>query len=115
MMTSIEKLAQVVADMREKAIIPPCHFLGATRLVCDECEPSPALDAVREQADKMLAQCRALCCEYNNLRSLVGVLEHERGIENPRFYAGKINTTGEPVRCKQREMMKRPENETSKA
>lgn len=106
-MTPIEKLAIAVADMRGRHR-PICHFLTAVRLVADECEPSPALDAVREQADKMLAQCRTFCCEYDNLRSLVGQLEYMEGVKEPRFWMGEINTTGEPEKCRQAEMLKPP-------
>lgn len=99
-MTSVEKLAIAVAKMRE-GLRPACHFLVAIRLVVDECEPSPALNAVREQVDKMLAQHRALCCEYDNLRSLVAQLEYAEGVKEPRFWIGEINTTGEPEKCSQ--------------
>lgn len=107
MTSPIEKLTQVVAAMRA-AEISTCPYLVATRLVIDECEPSPALDAVREQVDKMLAQVRGVCVSYDNLRSLIGTLERERGVEKPWFYVAPLNETSEPRKCKQCGMMKRP-------
>ncbi len=107
-MNPIEKLAVAVQCMRDKQVLhPPCHFLGVIRLVAEgECCPSPARNAILKQADKMLAQCRALCCEYDNLRSLVGTLEREQGVKDPRFWIGEINRTCEPHRCTQRVTMK---------
>jgi len=103
---STEKLAQAVSGMRG-SLPPTCLEMvtqasRAIRLAVDEFGSSPALDAVQKQADKVLAQVRALCCEYNNLRALMARLEREQGIESPRFWCGEINTTGEPTKCKQR-------------
>ena len=106
-MTPIGKLAIAVADMRGRHR-PICHFLTAVRLVVNECEPSPALEVVKEQVEKMLAQCRAFCCEYDNLRSLMGQLERTSGVKEPRFWIGEINKTGEPVHCRQNVTLRRP-------
>jgi len=107
-MNGLGKLTIAVADMRGKSHRRNCHWLAAIRLVAEgECEPSLARDAVLEQVDKMLAMCRAFCCEYDNLRVLTARLEREQGVKVPRFWCGKINKTGDPKKCRQCEALTR--------
>ncbi len=98
-MTSIEKLTIVVQGMWGKNI-SWCHHLGAALLVIEkECKPSPALDAVKEQVEKVQSLCREMCVGYDNLRALMGRLEQEQGIKEPRFRCGKIKDSGGPAKC----------------
>ena len=64
-------------------------------------------EAVRLQVETMLRMCRNLCCAYDNLKALTGRLEREQGVEAPQFWCGEINTTGEPEKCRQCEILSR--------
>jgi len=84
-MNPVEKLSMVVKSMHG-GTPSYCNHLGALMLVIDrECEPSPELDALREQVQKMRVQTRELCGSYDVLRSLTGALELSSCVE-PQFY-----------------------------
>lgn len=86
-MNSTEKLVIVVTDMWGKNT-PWCHSLGALYLVADnECESSPEVEALKEHLRHMHGQVKDLCHSYDKLRSMVGAIELEQGVESPRFYA----------------------------
>ena len=98
-MTPTEKLAIAVQSMWGKNT-SWCHHLEALLLVIEnECESSPALDDVKKQVEKMQSLCRKMCVGYDNLRAFMARLEHEQGIEEPRFWPGEINESDMPVRC----------------
>ena len=98
-MNPTEKLAIAVKSMWGKNT-PWCHHLGALRLVAEnECEPSPALDAVKAQVELIQALCRKMCVGYDNLRAEMGRLEKEQGIEKPRFWCGPLNQSDIPTKC----------------
>jgi len=64
-----------------------------------------AKEAMKKQVEEMLRLCRNLCCGYDNLKALVGRLEAEAGVAEPQFYAGPLNKTGDPVKCRQCERL----------
>ena len=84
---------------------PSCHHTAALFHVAREYPPSPAMDAVKAQVDKMLANEREWCVLFDNLRSLVGAWEREQGAEKPAFYEGEINATDKPTKCRHAEML----------
>ena len=85
-MNSTEKLAIAVPTMRE-GLMQWCHHLVAIHTVATrECESSPALDDVIHHVEQMHHQVKMMCGSYDKLRSLVGALEQEQGVEKPRFY-----------------------------
>lgn len=103
-MTSIERLTTLVGDIKP-LLKPTCQWLCALTVVLQEQPETPTTAALRKQVEKMLAQCRALCCEYDNLRSLTGRLEKEQRVEDPKFWEGEINLTCEPGKCRQRKII----------
>jgi len=88
---------------------PLCHHTGALYHVAREYPPSPAMDAMKDQIDKMLVSEREWCVLFDNLRSLVGAWEREQGVEQPVFYEGEINGTACPMKCGHAEMLAGPE------
>ena len=98
-MNSTEKLSAAVQSMRKEST-PWCHHLGAIRLVIEkECESSEALADVKAQIEKMQSLCRQMCVGYDNLRALMGRLEREQGIGEPRFWPGEIKESGQLAKC----------------
>lgn len=86
-MTPTEKLAMAVPVMRE-SLMMWCGHLNAVHIVgADEHAPSPALDEVLKHVAEMHTKVKEMCGLYDNLRSLVGTLEHEQGVKKPIFHA----------------------------
>lgn len=90
MMTPTEKLSMAVPVMRD-SLMMWCGHLNAIHLVgSNEHAPSPALDDVMEHVAAMHEKIKGVCSAYDRLRSLVGELEKEQGIESPRFYVDQL-------------------------
>lgn len=92
-MNSTEKLAMAVPNMRS-SLMMWCGHLNAIHIVAsNECEPSPARDALLSHIEETHNKVKAMCSAYDTLRSLVGALELEQDVR-PRFYvdehAGKV-------------------------
>ncbi len=103
-----DRLTTIVKALREP-IGAGCPMLHGVYSVAREYPASPAGEAVKAQVDKMLTAQRSLCADYDNLRSLTATWEREQGVEKPVFYEGEINETGCGRKCRQAEMLKRPE------
>lgn len=85
-MTSTAKLAMTIPDMRERFMFWCHHLTALHRVALTECVPSRALEAVTDQVERMHVQVKAMCGAYDLLRSLMGALEREQGVKEPRFY-----------------------------
>ena len=92
----MKRLTDITAQIRTP-IVRSCHFIETTLLVLDEYPSSPALEEVRATLHRMADAQRVICREYNNLRSLTGTLERERGVSEPRFYVGELRESGLPI------------------
>ena len=93
-MNPTKKLAMAVPSMRG-SLMEWCGHLNAIHIVgANEHPASPALDEVLAHVREMHDKVKGMCGAYDRLRSLVGELEKEQGIESPRFYtdeqAGKV-------------------------
>jgi len=98
-MNPTEKIAVAVKDMWGDNT-KWCATLNILNIVAiGEHPPSPALDAVMDQIKAMQISMREMCGEYDKLRSMVGALELERGIENPKFYVDDKAGTVHKCRC----------------
>ena len=102
-MNAVEKLVVVVKDMRKKQVFePPCRWLGGARLVLEELPVDhPQRQFLVKRIENMLALCRAICREFNNLRSETARLAKSAGVDARGLTIGPMQEKGNPPKCEQ--------------
>jgi len=88
-MNMTEKLAMAIPVMRAPLCSWCQHLLILDHVAKHECENSPALQTVIKHLAEMHEKVRSMCNAYDKLRSVVGALELEQGVGEPRFYVDK--------------------------
>ena len=99
LMIPATKISMGVPVMRGDLMRWCGHITVLHMVAANESEPSPANDALLKHLEETHEQIKAMCGAYDKLRSLVGVLEREQGVSEPRFYVDENAGAGCKSHC----------------